>query len=143
MTTHNSVTAESKHTNTQDGVAKRKHTPTPWIVRTGKLSQFGQEHIWICAPGTITGRTIAGPVPRDILQDEDYPEKLADAELIVTAVNEREALLNTCAEYRRLLTAAGHALRSYQFGNGSPDLAKMQADQIDAALTAAQSDGGA
>jgi hypothetical protein len=33
-----------------------------------------------------------------------------------------------------LLNGAGHALRSYQFGNSSPDLAKELADKIDSAL---------
>lgn len=39
-------------------------------------------------------------------------------------------------EMQRLLTAAMHALRSYQFGNGSPLLAEDIADQICACLTA-------
>jgi len=35
---------------------------------------------------------------------------------------------------RKLLTAASHALRSYQYGNASPDLAESIADRIDAAI---------
>jgi len=35
-----------------------------------------------------------------------------------------------------LLKSASHALRSYQYGNASPDLAKMIADKIDEQLSA-------
>jgi hypothetical protein len=35
---------------------------------------------------------------------------------------------------RKASTAALHALRSYQYGNGSPDLAKSVADHLQAAL---------
>lgn len=35
---------------------------------------------------------------------------------------------------RKLLTAASHALRSYQYGNAVPDLAESIADRIDAAI---------
>jgi len=41
-----------------------------------------------------------------------------------------------CAELETLLNAASHALRSYQYGNGSGELAESIADKIDAALTA-------
>lgn len=40
-------------------------------------------------------------------------------------------------EMQRLLTAAMHALRSYQYGNAAPQLAEKIADQICAALAAA------
>jgi hypothetical protein len=36
----------------------------------------------------------------------------------------------------KLLTAAVHALRSYQFGNDAPGLAKEMADAIDAHIAA-------
>lgn len=39
---------------------------------------------------------------------------------------------------RNLLTAASHALRSYQYGNGAPDLAESIADRIDAAMSASK-----
>lgn len=35
------------------------------------------------------------------------------------------------ADQTKLLQAAVHALRSYQYGNGSPDLAKEIADRIE------------
>ena len=38
------------------------------------------------------------------------------------------------AELKNLLQAASHALRSYQYGNASPDLAKACADKIDQTL---------
>ncbi|WP_202966745.1 hypothetical protein [Cupriavidus sp. IDO] len=37
---------------------------------------------------------------------------------------------------RKLLTAASHALRSYQYGNAAPDLAESIADRIDVAMSA-------
>ena len=51
---------------------------------------------------------------------------------------EREvaACQRRCAELETLLNAASHALRSYQYGNGSGELAESIADKIDAALTA-------
>lgn len=35
------------------------------------------------------------------------------------------------SEFHTLLTAASHALRSYQYGNSATDLAKEMADRID------------
>ncbi|MCY1215358.1 hypothetical protein D9M69_118990 [compost metagenome] len=47
----------------------------------------------------------------------------------------------TGADYARtLLTAASHALRSYQYGNAAPDLAESIAGRIDAALRAIRGD---
>lgn len=44
-------------------------------------------------------------------------------------------LCRSCiAQAEKLLGAASHALRSYQFGNSSPDLAATVADSCDAAL---------
>jgi len=51
----------------------------------------------------------------------------ANARLIVSAVNSHNELI-------RLLIGASHALRSYQYGNASTELAKGQADAIDTAL---------
>ena len=45
-------------------------------------------------PGTIVAQTIAGDVPRQILQDDDYPERAADADFIVRAVNCHDELVN-------------------------------------------------
>ena len=42
-----------------------------------------------------------------------------------------------------LLRAASQALRSYQYGNGSPELAESIADKIDAALAATPAADGA
>ncbi|WP_340519816.1 hypothetical protein [Cupriavidus necator] len=39
---------------------------------------------------------------------------------------------------RKLLTAASHALRSYQYGNAATDLAESIADRIDAAMSASK-----
>lgn len=38
--------------------------------------------------------------------------------------------VNAHAEITRTLTAAMHALRSYEFGNGAPDLARGIADEL-------------
>lgn len=38
------------------------------------------------------------------------------------------------ADLRKMLTAASHALKSYAYGNASPDLAKGIAEKIDGAL---------
>ena len=50
------------------------------------------------------------------------------------AAEEKAALSETEAAARTLLTAASHALRSYEFGNGAADLARSTADKIDAFL---------
>jgi hypothetical protein len=44
-------------------------------------------------------------------------------------------LLATAPVMAKFLFASSQALRSYQFGNGSPDLAKSIADEVDAFLT--------
>lgn len=44
---------------------------------------------------------------------------------------ERQALLDACK-------AASHALKSYQYGNASPDLAKEMAEYCDAAIAVAE-----
>lgn len=55
-----------------------KHTPGPWIVRTFRDDCFVQGD-------NVIGHTIAGAYKREILSDEEYPEKLADARLIAAA----------------------------------------------------------
>ena len=48
-----------------------------------------------------------------------------------------DALRARVASLEKMLTAASHALRSYQFGNASTELAQSVADAADAALLAA------
>ena len=47
---------------------------------------------------------------------------------------ENAELKEQLAEARKVMTAAGHALRSYQYGNSSTDLAQEMADAIDAII---------
>jgi hypothetical protein len=69
-------------------------TARPWVVRRWKKTPHGHVHIWIASYQKIIGINAFGvQVPQDILCDEDYPEKEADAELIVTAVNAHEKLI--------------------------------------------------
>lgn len=56
------------------------HTPGPWNVRD-HTTPYGGRHIWV-EGGDSIGATMAGPYKRQILEDEDYDEKLADANLI-------------------------------------------------------------
>ena len=49
---------------------------------------------------------------------------------MVANMDERDEIV----ALRKLLGAAGHALRSYQYGNASPDLAEEIANQIERAL---------
>lgn len=44
---------------------------------------------------------------------------------------ERKQIGMNFAESHRLLAAAGHALRSYQYGNAASELAQEMADSID------------
>ena len=85
------------------------HTPGPWIVRTGKI--YGTEHIWVAAPEVVVGHTLAGPVPQDILCDEDYPTKLADAKLIAAAPDMLMALKYIMDDETNLLPRATSACR--------------------------------
>lgn len=48
--------------------------------------------------------------------------------------DECEALKRENERLRTLLLGAGHALRSYQYGNKTTDLAEAMADEIDASL---------
>lgn len=75
---------------------KAEHTPLPWKVRDHQ-TQYGGRHIWI-EGGPEIGRTMAGPYKREILEDEDYPEKLADAELIANSVNSVPDLVKALEE---------------------------------------------
>jgi len=52
-------------------------------------------------------------------------------------MRERERLYAENAALRRTLTAAAHALRSYEMGNGSPDLARTIAAEADLVLAKA------
>jgi|ERR1044072_3538970 hypothetical protein len=65
--------------------------------------------------------------------DRSKRKVIANAELIVRAVNAYDELLAACR-------AAYDALRSYQHGNASPDLAKEVADKLSGVIAKAESD---
>jgi hypothetical protein len=62
-------------------------TPHPWIVRQIKGDCFVEGN-------EVVGTTVAGDYKREILGDEDYPSKLADAHLTAAAHDLRNALEN-------------------------------------------------
>ena len=65
-----------------------EHTATPWIVRILGDDCFVEGN-------EIAGRTVAGEYKREILSDEDYPKKKADAAFITKACNNFEEMLRT------------------------------------------------
>lgn len=101
------------------------HTPGPWrtgddpldIVRSTSADEYR-------VIATVTDRAIEGTPA----------EAAANAQFIVTAVNCHADLL-------QILRAASHALRSYQHGNASPDLAAEVADAVDYRIAKAEGRG--
>lgn len=75
------------------------------------------------------GRRIAVVVAQPGAEDDDA----ATAETLATAT-----LFAAAPELLDVLTAAWHALRSYQYGNASPDLAADVADRAEAAIAKAE-----
>lgn len=72
-------------------------------------------------------------ITRKLLEDGIFEEHEVESaeELLCKLANEVERLRNDRAWLRRHLGMASHALRSYQYDNGSPELAKETADVID------------
>jgi len=62
------------------------------------------------------------------------PEKEQDADFIAEARQDIPYLLSLIDRTREFIKASGHALRSYQYGNSSPDLAEALADKAEALL---------
>lgn len=60
------------------------HTKEPWRVRDESEKGFG---VWVDAPEAMVSNPGGRSYPRQILEDEEYPEKLADARRIVACVN--------------------------------------------------------
>ena len=90
-----------------------RHTPGPWYLkRSGTIAQRESGEV----VATCGYQVAAG-------SDEDD----ANASLIAAA----PTLLAACR-------SAVSALRSYQYGNGSPDLAESIADSIDLAIANAE-----
>ncbi|EHK56855.1 hypothetical protein [Allomesorhizobium alhagi] len=94
-------------------------------------------------------------VNKNIVDWEDNPEEHEALSVAVTGVLETQwrdcfvwgpkvadlgstkpvLSVGTFDEMKKALTAASHALRSYQYGNSAPDLAQSTADLCDAALS--------
>jgi len=71
---------------------------------------------------------------------KEFGDKMAlqDGHRIAALEAENASLKEQLAEARKVMTAAGHALRSYQYGNSSTELAEEMADAIDAATAPPQ-----
>lgn len=71
-------------------------------------------------------------------KDQEIERLRADYTLAVDAAEafrkQRDRERERAERLKGLLTAAVNALRSYQYGNGAPDLAQSVADEIVAAL---------
>lgn len=65
---------------------------------------------------------------REALRNELKKQEIAHEKWGLELIAERDAL-------RKLCWSAGHALRSYEYGNVAPDLAKEVADAIERQLT--------
>lgn len=112
----------------------QSHTPLPWSLRD-HTTDFGGRHIWV-EGGPEIGRTRAGPYKRQILEDEDYDEKLGDAQLIVLSVNSLPSLV-------KALETARQMIRGQLVENAVVDVQSMQSlgDYIDAALSSYRGEG--
>ncbi len=70
-----------------------------------------------------------------MMPEESILDKYTPAQKEAWQQQERNRQLERVAdEMETMLTAAVHALRSYQYGNSSEELAKEMADKADAAL---------
>lgn len=93
-----------------------KHTPTPWHVR---VLPAHDDMFFIEAP-MPNDHPYFGACPYiEIMSDEDYPTKRADADLIVRAVNSHEALV---AAAKAVLLSAGWPKGSSRLIHGEAKL---------------------
>ncbi len=91
----------------------QEHTSTPWRLASHN-------------PGTYSILAEEGP----ITVCPAIPTGYADGTFIVRACNAHADLV-------KALTAASHALKSYQYGNSAIDLAKVTAEMCDAVISKA------
>lgn len=66
-----------------------ERTPTPWKVREHPT----MNDCFVEGTECINADNFPLPYKREIMSDEDYPEKRADAEFIVRAVNSHDELV--------------------------------------------------
>lgn len=105
------------------------HTPGPWTAITGRN---GLPNGPVFAPTPAGARQVAlacGDAP------SHQPES-AGATVEIMSANAR--LIAAAPDMLRVLTAAEHALRAYQFGNVDPSLAEQVGDAIKVVLDRAE-----
>ena len=110
---------------THDEILKQA-SPRPWnVFELRQQNKFGGQSFtsWeVDACNGLKAQWVAQLLER------------ADADLVVCAVNAYESDRAKIAALVTAAMAAGHALRSYQYGNAATELAEECADAIDAAL---------
>jgi len=105
-----------------------KATPRPWRVREHPANADEFHVSAKCPPDDpYYGRC----EETEIMSDEDYPRKRADAELIVSAVNAHDALVAACEAARDFIAGAPLA------GAYADDASRIQM-QLEASLAAAK-----
>ena len=108
------------------------HTAIPWKVRT-LPEQYGGG-CFIEAPEVVAGQSVAGDYHREIMGDDCDPEqKQADAEFIVRACNNYEAVLEALMIFARPDRHLEHTPGGYYIFR----LPEKDTQQVMAALTAA------
>lgn len=108
-----------------------KHTPLPWTVEDFSPYGGGSDASITCAIRHVAGTVVFLQQFQGNLFADQFE---ANARHIVRAANSHDELL-------AVAIASMHALRSYQYGNASQDLAEEVADKLQAAIRKAQ--GGA
>lgn len=123
-----------------------KWTPGPWIADDGDghywavADQNGDAVACMAEPTlSLAYRRRFQLLPLDEKHENDEAE-------IYSRWDEQKAnahLMAAAPEMAKLLQAASHALRSYQYGNSATELAQGCADQIDALLAKARAESPA
>lgn len=109
---------------------------------TDQQLQEIQERLANITPGEWKRDTTIGSIPFVRLDDgtpivsHHFTDVKAwnDCNFIAHAPADVSALLTELSKARKLLAAASHGLKSYQFGNVGPDLAESLVSKIDEAL---------
>lgn len=128
------------------GLQSDEQVPGPCSVATGILDH----HTWISAETGVDDENFRSGAEVAIAE-YDTLQKIVDQlagcqyeskvsfgplEMNVAFIALKRAAFFEVTDPEQILTAAYHALRSYEHGNGAPDLAKQTADAIDAFWTA-------
>lgn len=101
-----------------------KHTPGPWEIVNGRGYLFVQAN-------TPEGHPYEGASPKvEIMSDEDYPTKEADAHLIAASPELLEALkvlVERIEYYASLAEDEAPNIEQWAYTEGSSDVAKARA----------------